>query len=109
MLDALGTMLNGDSIELLSASGQVFAVLKLSNPATKAAAGGELEFNRIGEEDAGLAQGQPRTARILSSDGGEVFLCDVGDKNSEAVIKLKDAQINRSGPVRINSFRLSMP
>jgi hypothetical protein len=43
----------------------------------------------------GLA-GQAKTARIVASDGSEVFSCDVGDEKSDAA-------------VRINSFRLAMP
>jgi hypothetical protein len=65
-------------------------------------------LNKIAEEDAALAPGRAETAR--GADGGEIFSCDVGSENSDAVIKLTGgAQINRGGPVRINSFRLSMP
>jgi hypothetical protein len=42
-------------------------------------------------------------------DGSEVFSCDVGDENSDAVVKLNPVQITRGAPVRLNSFRLSMP
>jgi hypothetical protein len=38
-----------------------------------------------------------------------VFSCDVGDEKSDAVIKLTPTQIYRGAPVRIGSFRLSMP
>jgi hypothetical protein len=49
-----------------------FAVLRLSSPAAKDAAGGELVLNKIAEEDAVLA----------------VFSCDVGDEKSDAVINV---------------------
>jgi hypothetical protein len=66
------------------ADGRVIAVLKLSDPAAHAAVAGELEFNRI-------------------------FVCDVGDKNSDAVIKLNTTKFFAGGPVRIDRFRLAMP
>lgn len=108
MLDSVGRMLNGGSIELLDATGTVMATLKLSNPATMEAASGEVVLNKIAEGDA-RATGQLKTARVLARDGSEVFLCDVGTADSEAVIKLSTTQINRGSPVRIDTFRLSMP
>jgi hypothetical protein len=38
-----------------------------------------------------------------------VFSCDVGDQNSDAVIKLNTTKIYRDSPVRLASFRLGMP
>jgi hypothetical protein len=108
MLDALSMLMDGGSIELLSDQ-RVLAVLRLSSPATMPATGGELEFNDIAEEDAALAQGNASSARIIGSNGGEVFSCDVGDENSDAVIKLNTTKIFRGGPVRFKSFRLVMP
>jgi hypothetical protein len=108
MLDALSELMDGGSIELMSDQ-QVLAVLKLSYPATVGAIDGELEFNEIAEEDAALAQGNATNARIVGSDGSEVFSCDVGDENSDAVIKLNTTKIYRGGPVRLKSFRLVMP
>jgi hypothetical protein len=49
----------------------VLVTLKLSDPATQAASGSELEFNRIAEGDAALT-GQAKFARIVAADGGEV-------------------------------------
>ena len=109
MLDLLGFMMNGGSIELRTGDGKVLAVLKLANPAAQDAIGRALEFNKIAEEDAALAQGTVLDARILASDGSEVFSCDVGDENSDAVIKLNTTKIYRGGPVRLQSFRLVMP
>lgn len=108
MLDALAQLLDGGSIELMSDE-RVLAVMKLSNPATIGAIDGELEFNDIFEEDAALAQGTATSARILGADGTEVVLCDVGDEQSDAVIKLNTTKIYRGGPVRLKSFRLVMP
>jgi hypothetical protein len=101
--------MDGGSIELLSSNGTPLAVLKLSNPAAKDAAGSELVLNKIAEEDAALAQGTAETARIVASDGSEVFSCDVGGEKSDAEIKLTPTQITRGAPVRLGSFRLSMP
>jgi hypothetical protein len=109
MLDVLATMMDGGSLELLSGDGQSLAVLKLSSPAAQEAFGGEIEFNEITEEDAALAQGIVSSARVVASDGSEVFSCDVGDDNSDAVIKLNTTKIFRGGPVRLHSFRLAMP
>ena len=108
MLDALSALMDGGSIELMSDQ-RVLAVLKLSSPATMTAAGGEIEFNDIAEEDAALAQGTASTARVVGPNGSEVFTCDVGDEKSDAVIKLNTTKIYRGGPVRLRSFRLVMP
>jgi hypothetical protein len=109
MLDVLAGMMDGGSIELLTSDGRVLASLKLSSPAAKEAFGGELEFNDIIEEDAALAQGDATAARVLAADSSHVFTCDVGDDNSDAVIKLNTTKIYRGGPVRLLSFRLAMP
>jgi hypothetical protein len=108
MLDALASLIDGGSIEIMSDQ-RVLAVLKLSIPAAMPASGGELEFNEIAEEDAALAQGTATVARILGPDGSEVFACDVGDENSNAVIKLNTTKISRGSPVRLRSFQLVMP
>jgi hypothetical protein len=109
MLDTLTVMMDGGSIELLSVAGNVLAVLRLSNPAAEAAEGGAIELNQIGEEDAALARGQAATARILALDGNEILSCDVGDQNSDAVIRLNNTSIDRGVPIRIRSFTLAMP
>jgi hypothetical protein len=107
-LNALGRMMDGGSIELLSDTGNVLAVLRLSNPAAEEATGSELVFNTIREADA-VAYGTASSARILSRDGSEIFSCDCGDLQSDAVIKLNPVQITRGAPVRLDSFKLAMP
>jgi len=109
MLDVLGRMMDGGSIELMADNGRLLAVLELSSPAAVAAIDGELEFNPIVEEDAALAQGNVTSARIIGATGDEVLSCDVGDEQSDAVIKLNTTKIFRGGPVRLSSFRLTMP
>ena len=109
MLDVLAGLMDDGSIELQSVAGNVLAVLRLSNPAAQAAAGGAIDLNQIAEEDAALARGQATTARILALDGNEILSCDVGDENSDAVIRLNTTSIFRGGPVRIRSFTLAMP
>lgn len=108
MLDALSGLLDGGHIEL-SSDERVIAVLQLSSQATQAAVNGQLEFNEIAEEDAALATGNVIVARILAVDGSEVFRCDVGDENSDAVVKLITTKIYRGQAVRLKSFRLMMP
>ena len=107
MLDAIGSLMDGGSLEMWG-DGKRLAVLKLANPAALVA-DGALEFNPIGEEDAALAQGEATTARILAAGGQEILQCDIGDMNSDAVIKLNTTQIYRDGPVRLRSFTLAMP
>jgi hypothetical protein len=107
-LDAIGMMMNGGSIELLTANGGVIVTLPLSDPATTPAIDGEIEFNKIGEGDATLT-GQATFARVVAADGAEVFSCDVGGVGSDATIKLGTTQISAGGPVRLDSFRLAMP
>jgi hypothetical protein len=101
-------MMNGGAIELLTGDGGVIATLKLSDPAAQTATGGELEFNEIAEGNAALT-GQAASARVVAADGSEVFSCDVGDEDSDAVIRLGTTQISAGTPVRLDSFRLSMP
>ena len=92
-LDAIGRMMNGGSIEILSANGNPLAVLRLSDPAAMPAFGSELELNEIKEEDRAFGNGTATAARIVGRDGSEVFTCDCGDANSDAVIKLTPAEI----------------
>ena len=107
MLNSLSELMDGGSVELMSEE-KVLAVLKLSSPAANTV-DRQLEFNDIAEEDAALAQGNATSARIVGADGSEVLSCDVGDENSDAVIKLNTTKIYRGGPVRLKSFRLVMP
>jgi hypothetical protein len=108
MLDTLGRGANGGAIELLSANGSVIATLKLSNPATQAAAGGELEFNAISEGTSTM-NATATYARIVDVDGREILSCDVGGLESDAVVKLVPNNIQRGQPVRLDSFKLQMP
>ena len=101
MLDALASLMDGGSIEL-SSDDRVLAVLRLSTPVAEPAIDGELEFREIEEEDAALAQGNATSARILAADGSEILSCDVGDENSDAVVKLNTMTIYRGGPVRLH-------
>lgn len=108
MLDAIARLIDGGNVELLADTGNVLAVLKFSNPVAGEATSGELVFNAIREADA-VAHGVAASARILARDGSEVFTCDCGDANSDAVLKLNPVQITRGAPVQIRSFRLAMP
>jgi hypothetical protein len=107
-LDTIGAMMNSGAVELLTANGGVIVALQLSSPAAMPATGGELEFNKIAEADAALT-GQAIFARVVAADGSEIFSCDVGTLDSDAVIKLGTTSIAAGSPVRLDSFRLSMP
>jgi hypothetical protein len=91
-----------------TALGLVLAQLPLSNPAASVDGDGTLEFNEIGE-DVSVAQGNARSARVLTASGEEIFSCDVGDPKSDAVVKLNMTKIVPGGPIRISSFTLAMP
>jgi len=90
MLDALARRMDGGTIELLSDAGETIAVLRLANPAAHDAIGSTLTLNPIAAEDAALLQGRATTARVLSADSEELLLCDVGDTDSDAVVKFAD-------------------
>jgi hypothetical protein len=108
-LDTLSALMDGGSIELLSDTDRLLVVMRLSDPAAEPAADSMLVFNSIAEGIA-LGQGSASSARIVAMDGSEVLSCDVGDENSDAVIKLTGTtMIHRGQPVRLNSFRLVMP
>lgn len=108
MLDAIARTMDGGSIEILSDSGNVLCVLRLSNPVAADAVDGDLVFAPIREADA-IANGTAASARIIGRDGEDVFACDCGDRDSDAVIKLTPVVFTRGAPVRIDSFRLAMP
>jgi hypothetical protein len=108
MLDTIGRMMDGGIIELMS-DDRVLARLQLSSPSAMPASEGELVFNAIIDEDAALAPGIATSARVVGRTGIEIFSCDVGDDQSDAVVKLNTTKIFRGGPVRLTSFRLAMP
>jgi hypothetical protein len=93
----------------LSDTQSVLAELLLSSPAAAPAVDGAVVFNEIFEEPVAPATGTAAFARVLTRTGVEVFSCDVGNRNSNAVIKLSTTQIDQGGLVRLDSFRLSMP
>lgn len=108
MLDALSALMDGGSIELLTDDGRVLASLMLSYPAAMHAENGELEFSEI-EQNLARAKGTATVARVVAADGSEIFSCDCGDRDSDAVVKLSSTQIERGIPMRIDAFRLAMP
>jgi hypothetical protein len=105
MLNVLGGLLNNGVIEMLSLDGKLITELRLSNPATSNAADGELHFRKISEGIAVLS-GEIGSARLVGASGSLVLLCDVGDENSDAVIKLNVTRVDRGAGVRLNSFVL---
>jgi hypothetical protein len=109
MLDTLSAQMDGGSIELISDTDRLLVVMKLPDPAAMEAVDGALDLNWIAEGIA-LGQGSASSARIVAVDGSEVLSCDVGDENSDAVIKLTGTtMVHRGQPVQLDSFRLVMP
>jgi len=108
MLDAITRLMDNGHIEILSGADALIATLHLSSPAAQTATDGEIELNPI-RPGIAVTGGQAATARVVGAAGAEVFLCDVGDMSSDAVIKLSTTQIRQGEPVRIHSFVLSMP
>lgn len=108
MMNTLSDMLDGGRIEILSSDKRKLAELQLSNPATKPSRAGEIEFNTIKEEDSALALGNAAWARISGKDG-EVLTVDVGDQQSDAVLKMNTVNVYPNGPIRIKSLKLALP
>jgi hypothetical protein len=108
MLNGLASQMDGGAIEMLDSHQRVLAVLNLGSPAAMPATDGVLELNKIAEKDA--AQGGVFAfARILTRSGAEVFICDIGDRDSTATIKLSTTAVAEGSPVRLDSFVLSLP
>jgi hypothetical protein len=106
MLDAVSDYIGDGTLELLSSDSTLLVTLGLSDPG--ASIDGELVFQVA--PGVAVATGEAKSARVLAADGRAAFVCDCGDENSDAVIKLKpDAQIKRGGNVALDQFRLVMP
>ena len=94
---------NGDAAE----SGTLLATLTFSNPAAGGAASGVLTFDAITEDSAADASNTATWARIEDSNGNNVFDGDVN--SSGAMINLNTTAVVAGGPVRINSFTITIP
>lgn len=106
MLTTVSDYIGDGTVELLSSDNQLLVTMGLSDPG--AAVDGELVFNVA--PGVAVSTGDAKFARVLAVDGREAFVCDVGDQNSDAVIKLApDAQIKAGTNVQLESFRLVMP
>jgi hypothetical protein len=105
MLDSVGNMLDGENLELLSPDGGLLVTLRLSDAGP--AIDGEFVF-KVADGTA-VQSGEAHFACGVAADGTEVFSCDCGDENSDAVIKLKPTRIDLGSSVSLSSFRLIMP
>jgi hypothetical protein len=106
MLGAVSNMIGDGTLELLSSESTLLVTLGLSDPG--GAVDGELVFKVA--PGVAVASGEAKSARVLAADGTQAFVCDVGDENSDAVVKLSpDTQIKRGVNVQLDSFRLVMP
>ena len=98
----------GGCIELIDSSGELLATLQLSRPAAYVDMGGVLRFHAI-EDSSATTDGTARAARVLDAANNEVLGCDVGDDNSDSVIKFNGCRFRKSGSVKLASFSLSLP
>jgi hypothetical protein len=106
MLEAVSGYIGDGTLELLSAESELLVTLRLSD--SGGADDGELVFDVA--PAVAVATGEATSARCVAADGAQAFVCDCGDANSNAVIKLKpDNQIKAGGVVQLDRFRLVMP
>ena len=91
------------------ATGTLLATLTFATLSAPPAAGGSLIFSPITEDSEADASGEAGWARIKDSDGNKVFDCTVGGPGSGEFLELNTTTITAGGPVRINSFILSVP
>jgi hypothetical protein len=83
--------------------------LTLSHPCAEQSSGGIMNFSAVSEEDAAKRDGHAAWARLRDGDGNAVIDWDVGDAESDAVIKLNTADIRKGGPIRIKSITITAP
>lgn len=119
MLDSLASLLNGGTLKLYSgaipsspatppAGGDILlATLKLSNPATLPARGGEVVFEAVAQDDSAAATGVAAWGRLAGSDGVGVIDGDVGV--DDGFIRVNTVKFVAGGPVRATSATLSVP
>lgn len=85
----------------------LLATLTFSDPSAPAPSGGVITFDVITEDSSADASANATFGRIQDSDGNPVFDGDVG--TSGAMIVLNTVAIVAGGPVRINSFTITLP
>jgi hypothetical protein len=107
-LDGIARRMDAGFLEILTANGTPIARLRLSGVAAPPAEGSELALNPIAEAEAQLSA-TAKYGRIIGATGTEVLSCDVSDLSGDAVIKLNTTEIKAGAPLRIASFKLSMP
>ncbi len=83
--------------------------LTLSHPCADQSSGGIMNFAAVSEEDAAKRDGHAAWARLRDGDGNAVVDWDVGDAESDAVIKMNTADIRKGGPIRIKSITITAP
>ena len=105
MLDSVAGLLEKAHLEFLTDDGELLAVLGIFDPG--AAIDKELVF-QVADGNA-VSSGNAAFARAVAADGSEVFSCDVGTSDSNAVIKLSPTEITRGEVVKLSQFRLIMP
>lgn len=86
---------------------ELLAQPTLSKPCASSAAGGELIFLSILDEEDAPAAGTATWARFKDGDGNFVCDGDVGVFASEAEIRLNSVTVSLGGIVRINSGKFT--
>ena len=95
---------NGDAA---LAGNTLLGTLTFATPAAAAAASGVVTFDVIEEDVAADASETATWARIEAADGENIFDGDVG--TADALIIMNTVTIVEGGPIRINSFTLTLP
>lgn len=108
MMRALADRLDSGSIEIVSENGVGLSILRLPDPATDMPDDGVLEFRKMADVDA-QASGTATAVRVNDSGGNLILEGDVSGAKGDGFLKLITTAIVAGVPVRISSFKLTMP
>lgn len=95
---------NGDAA---LAGNTLLGTLTFGDPAAPAAVAGVVTFDTIIEDSAADATNTATWVRIEDSDGNKVFDGDVN--TTGAMININTTAIVTGGPIRVNSFTITLP
>lgn len=93
----------------IAISGQTkLGTVIMSNDPSATNSGGLITFNAITQDDSADASGTASFLRIFKGDGSIWGDADVGDMASSATAKMNTTTIVAGGPIRINSFTITI-
>jgi len=93
-------------LEICSREGEILVTLTFANPSALEPSDGKIEFAPIAPAMA-TASGRAETGRIRNSDGMLIAECDVGSRESGAMIRLNETELTVGTPVAIREFKLA--